>query len=303
MKKVIFVASTSYSGSTFLDMTLGNDPAGFSIGEVNALFEPTKPHHYTPVCGCHQQTCTLWEQMRRLPVTRLYTAVFEKFPAVNFIVDSSKDPLWINKRIKELTGQGIDYRIALIWKSPLEIAHSFDKRGDYHNWQRSWVNYHRLLYTLQPANWTTINYSDYTSDPASLEQFCQSLDIPYFPGKERFWEKTHHLLFGNHSARKHLIQSHKDNQQAESMNNFQTIVHTPVQDSALETRVAADMQTNPVIGQIQSILESLAGGKSEAVEQLNSVKMGFTDIKLRQLKHWLQLIKGKTLSPRFSGKH
>ena len=45
MKQVIFVGSTSYSGSTFFDMTLGNDPTGFSCGEVYAFFHPFRPHH------------------------------------------------------------------------------------------------------------------------------------------------------------------------------------------------------------------------------------------------------------------
>ncbi len=45
MKKVIFITGTGRSGSTLLDMMLGNDPKGISLGEVVALFRPYRPHH------------------------------------------------------------------------------------------------------------------------------------------------------------------------------------------------------------------------------------------------------------------
>ena len=57
MKKVIFIGGTSYSGSTFFDMILANDPKGFSCGEVNALFNPYRPHHTDPLCGCGDINC------------------------------------------------------------------------------------------------------------------------------------------------------------------------------------------------------------------------------------------------------
>lgn len=298
MKKVIFVGSTAYSGSTFLDMTLGNDPKGFSIGEAIALFEPVKRHHYAPICGCHNKACRVWSELRKHPPAELYRSIFDKHPEVEFIVDSSKDPLWINDRIRDLKKQGIDYQIALIWKSPLEIAHSFYKRGEYQRWVRSWVNYHRLLYTLQPDNWTTVNYREYTSHPESLRNFCESLGIPYFEGKERFWEKSHHLLFGNHSARKHLLRSHQDNQRDGAYEDFQKITYKPVTDPELRFRVGMDMQSNPMIADLQRFLESHASGEEMDEVTLESIQMGFTEVKLRQFKRRMRRVKGKTLAPK-----
>ena len=296
MKKVIFVGSTSYSGSTFFDMTLGNDPKAFSIGEVNALYEPVKPHHHTPECGCSEDDCSIWDGMRDLPASELYRELFRRMPDVDFIIDSSKDPLWINKRIKDLKRQGIDYRIALIWKSPLDIAHSFDKRGDFDNWERSWVNYHRLLYSLQPENWVTVNYQDYTTRPDSLQELCDKLGIPWFAGKERFWEKSHHLLFGNHSARKHLKRSHRDNHVDGGLQEFQKIVYKPVEDLDLEFRVGLAIHKNPMINTIEKGLKQLSDRHQFSIE-LEAVAMKRVDIWLRETKQMLKRIRGHFMRP------
>ena len=33
---------------------------------------------------------------------------------------------------------------------------------------------------------------------------CELLDIPYFEGKEKFWKKKHHQLFGSRGTRKQV---------------------------------------------------------------------------------------------------
>lgn len=238
----------------------------------------------------------IWQDIKIQPASELYRAIFERFPEIDYIVDSSKDPLWINKRINDLKEQGIDYRIALIWKSPLEIAHSFDKRGDYDNWERSWVNYHRLLHSLQPDNWVTVNYHDYTTNPDSLRQFCDNLGIPWFKGKERFWEKTHHLLFGNHSARKHLLRSHKDNQADGALDDFQKIVYKPVEDKDMELRVELAKQNNPMINQIENSLKMLSGGEKTPTE-LDLISMKRPDILIRETKQLIKRFRGHFMKP------
>jgi hypothetical protein len=203
MKKVIFVGGTSYSGSTFFDMTLGNDPAGFSIGEAYAYFYPFRSHHLRPVCSCGEAKCDFWSSMRLIGPRNLYAEIFRRLPNVDFIVDSSKHPLWIRQATRHLAKQRIETRNILIWKDPVEIALSFEKRGRLHQWQRSWVNYHRVYNTVV-RDWAAIRYRSYVDDIASLSHVCDFLGIRHFPDKHRYWQKTHHLLFGNDSARAHL---------------------------------------------------------------------------------------------------
>jgi hypothetical protein len=42
-----------------------------------------------------------------------------------------------------------------------------------------------------------------------LERICKSLEVPYFPGKERFWEGESHHLFGASSVRIHFAAREK----------------------------------------------------------------------------------------------
>lgn len=202
-RKVIFVGGTAYSGSTFLDMTLANSPQGFSCGEVNAFFFPYRAHHLDPPCGCKNDNCELWKILRSVGVSRFYEKIFELFPKVRFIVDSSKDPLWIYDRSNDLRKSGLGVENVLIWKTPQEYYQSCAKRGEEGGWKRRWVNYHRFYFRMV-QNWYGVRYADIGVSDEILSALCQRLAIPYFEGKRNYWEKEHHTLFGNTSAKVHL---------------------------------------------------------------------------------------------------
>ncbi len=201
-RTVIFVGGTAYSGSTFFDMMLANDPRGFSCGEVHAFFRPFRPHHHHPPCGCGDHRCTLWGEIRNSGEARLYRSIFQQNPDTRFIVDSSKSLPWITAQAGRLAKAGIQVRHILIWKSPAQIARSFHKRGRGRRWTRSWANYHRLYFRLIPE-YRTVNHFSLVDDPAVLEQACAYLGIGHFPGKAEYWNKRHHTLFGNTSAKIH----------------------------------------------------------------------------------------------------
>jgi hypothetical protein len=209
MKQVIFVGGSSYSGTTMLDLTLGNDPSGFSCGEVARYLHPTRPHHIRPICGCGNPNCRTWPSILEHGTHQLHETIFDSHRNVQFIVDSSKDVFWIKTQHDRLRRRGIDTKHVLIWKTPLEAAESFKKRGRLAVWEKSWVSYHRLYFSLIPE-WTAVRYSEYVSNPASLRTICSDLEIPYFEGKERYWEKQHCILGGNHSARVHLYSFDSD---------------------------------------------------------------------------------------------
>jgi len=201
-RTVIFVGGTAYSGSTFFDMMLANDPKGFSCGEVQALFRPMRPHHIDPPCGCGDPECRLWDDLKTKGENRLYESIFQCFPNIRFIVDSSKDLAWITKQSRLLEKAGIDVKHVLIWKTPAEIAYSFKKRKQGERWIRSWRNYHRLYFKVI-SNFRAVPYSSLVSDSSALESVCRYTGIEYFPGKEEYWNKTHYTLFGNTSAKIH----------------------------------------------------------------------------------------------------
>lgn len=275
-KKVIFVGGTAYSGSTFFDMMLANDPHGFSCGEVHAFFRPFRPHHRHPPCGCEDPGCTLWDDIRKNGEARLYQSIFERQPETRFIVDSSKSLPWITRQTGRLERSGIDVRHILIWKSPAQIAHSFSKRGKGRQWIRSWVNYHRLYFRLV-ANFRAVPYDALVSDDSVLEQACMFLGIDCFPGKIDYWNKRHHTLFGNTSARIHTreadsgsfvedaaaLASRAGARQADLRRNYRTI-HAPEKPSADDAPVLEPGMASERIDRIETSLRQGGVGSSAA---------------------------------------
>lgn len=207
-KKVIFIGGTSYSGSTFFHLTLANDPHGFGTGEVRHLFWPEKSRHVSAAwaCGCGDPSCTFWTRVKRNGEEHLYESIFEFNPDVEFVVDSSKNVIWVAQQSERLLRQGFEVYHLVIWKTLLEYAHSLQKRNRLNKDKglANWPRYHRL-YNSFIEDWRSVKYSEYTADQAIiLRAVCDHLGISYFPGKERFWEKTHHVLGGNLSSRIHL---------------------------------------------------------------------------------------------------
>jgi hypothetical protein len=203
---LVSVSGTSYSGSTALCLMLGHGAGCFAAGEVAALFEPSAPHHREPRCGCGDSACRLWLELRECGAAGFLAELARRSPELHTFVDSSKSIDWIAARARERRAAGGVAREVLIWKAPLAFARSMSKRGR-SDWARTWVDYHLRLFSALPDA-ICVSHAALVRNPAAvLAALCAALDLPYFAGKECYWEQTHHLLFGNHSARRHLYEA------------------------------------------------------------------------------------------------
>lgn len=295
-KKVIFVGGTSFSGSTFLDMVLANSKDGFSCGEVNAFFYPYRKHHLNPECGCGDPSCKVWSTVKQGGVKKLYHTIFELFPEVNIIVDSSKNPTWIRSRSKDLKDAGIAVENVLIWKTPQEFFASCLKRGRVNGWQRAWINYHRYYFGLID-NWFSLPYQQLVRTEEALEQLCSQLGISYFKGKEEYWNKTHHTLFGNTSAKIHLYDEKSVNfkrcksELSSTIEETQgrTIAHKSVYYN-LSDLPEKTVKLRDITKNIESVLskiymeknEAIGGNVKHEIDQLKAGKMHEIVYLLRQ---------------------
>ena len=214
-RKVIFVGGTSYSGSTFFHMMLGNDPAGLAVGELLYLFHPLQPHHVNRPCSCGDAGCDLWKQIQRSGESRLFESIFELRPDVRFIVDSSKTAFWIGRHSEQLARAGIAAKHVLIWKSPEEIYASMERRGRAAGWENVWINYHLLYFSMVPE-FRAVPYSEFVRDPNVLRAVCEWTGIPNFEGKEQYWNRTHHIFGGNRTSRFHLYTDKAAKQQLQN---------------------------------------------------------------------------------------
>jgi LPS sulfotransferase NodH len=64
---LILVCGTARSGSTMLDVMLGNAPDAFSCGEVSSWFRPYRKQHFQIECHCGQRPCPIWEKIKDIP--------------------------------------------------------------------------------------------------------------------------------------------------------------------------------------------------------------------------------------------
>jgi hypothetical protein len=209
VKTVIHIGGSAYSGSTLLDMTLANDPRGFSCGEVHALFHPFRSHHLDPRCACGDAECDVWSQVRAAGERNVYSTIFERLPTIDFIVDSSKPSVWIRDQAERSRRLGLRVVHLLIWKTPEEFYNSRARRGETAGWAQAWVNYHRF-YFANVSKWRSIRYSDLVTRPEALQEVCDFISIPYFAQKHEYWRKTHHTLFGNATAKIHMYDASSD---------------------------------------------------------------------------------------------
>jgi hypothetical protein len=229
-----------------LELMLGNAPNAFACGEVYAWFRPHRSHHFEIDCPCGQKPCPYWERVKNGPERRFHRRVLEQFE-VDFVVDSSKDICWVIDSNRWARRNGVQAFNLLVWKSPLGLAHSHWKRG----WgivsaRHAFVLYYaRFFETGLP--FLSVSYDELVQDPdQKLEAVCKLVGLDYFPGKERFWEKRQHHLFGSGGVREQVVRA---NSRIDSGDSLPTAFLQEVK------RLGFDLQRDQ---EVQNILENLA---------------------------------------------
>lgn len=259
-KKIILIGGLRFSGTTVLDLILGNDERGFSGGEISSYFRSRRKLN----CSCNEDPCLVWEGIKAGGIRNAYNSIFSRFPEVGFIVDSSKHPLWLSRQNSIAEGQGYDVRRLLIWKSPIESASSFYKRGQLDQWADAWVRYHRL-YLSVVKDFSSISFRHFIEDETAIPQLCEKLEIPFFANKSEYWNKLHHSVGGNGSAKIHLhdkdsstygkISDFMKNRSSDLDQRYRSIASATVAPEVLEY-VEKCMRERPEMAAIIEILQS-----------------------------------------------
>ena len=204
--KLINICGTARSGSTMLDLIIGNDERGFSLGEVHAWFHPFRTHHFQIYCSCKSDTCP-WNQLKHYKKKDFYMEAFNTLKA-DFIVDSSKNLSWVIENNLWARQNGVKVYNILVYKEPISFFYSFWKRGLSIDKIRenTYIKYHKRCFE-SGLSFIVISYNEFVADPQNeLKKLCLLLGIPYFKEKVNFWEKEHHQLFGSKGTRTQVQQ-------------------------------------------------------------------------------------------------
>ncbi len=208
MKKIIYILGGARTGTTMLDAILGNAPDAFSCGEMYAWFRPWHINHYSIDCACGNATCPIWTKLKEYSEKEIYDAIFNELN-VNYLIDSSANLAWVIDHNLRLSNR-YDIINLVIWKDPITLYYSYWKRDikkltGLHSFSSNFKKYYgNIIKSGLP--FYSIKYEDFVNDTSKvLKRLCEIIDIPYFEGKERFWEKEHHFLYGSYGVKKQIL--------------------------------------------------------------------------------------------------
>lgn len=197
MKKVILIASVSFSGSTTLDNILGNSKDSLSLGECYAYFRPHKPHHHKIKCRCAEgENCSFWKEFWKVKEEDLYSKIFEKYKYTT-LIDSSKNLDWIAKQLEVAKDKDYKVKVVFIYKNPIEAEVSYRKRGLEGIYR--WFLYSKKLFNMN-IPMTVVSFYGLSHYPKQVtKMLCEKLDIPYTEDQEKFWLQNgeRHISFGS----------------------------------------------------------------------------------------------------------
>lgn len=201
-RKIVFICCPSRSGSTIVDLMLGNDPNIFSTGEVYCLFYTYKKHH-AKFLQDQKKHNSFWSRIDANDVENIHFQIMNESQCP-VIIDSSKELGWFFQVYNNCIKNNIDVEVILVFKPFIRLYHSFKKRGLSDDKIQKQVQYYKEFLKLQ-IPYIPANLSDLTNGTEdALRRLCQLLEVPFFEGKQNFWVKNHLHLFGSQTTRSFL---------------------------------------------------------------------------------------------------
>jgi len=205
---LIMVCGSARSGTTMLDLMLGNADDAVSTGEVFALFRPYMPHHLSPECSCGNPDCDFWAGLLDIPASQFHASILRQRPNAKMVVDSSKDLRWVVDSNVWARQQGLPVKNVVIWKNAKDLSYSYWRRGDSISMYRNQflTYYGRLLDLGLP--FVALNYQTLVDDTQStLRELCLQLGLAYDDSRMEFWRKQHHHFFGSSGTKRQVGKS------------------------------------------------------------------------------------------------
>ena len=249
MPTVVNICGPGRTGSTVLDLMLGNGEDTFSIGEAYALYWPWRHRHLKPVCSCGDPECAVWGDLLDVDQSDFYPLLFEKTGA-KYIIDSSKYLPWVLENNIQAEKNGYSTINLLTWKHPVELSYSHWKRGRGDAfWKKRFVPYYTEFFDSK-LPFVSVYAGGLVANPkGKIKEICENTGIQYFEGKEKFWETTHHYLNGSSN----VLNQYKDKQPTKNLNSYSTefeaIKENVYQDAQYDQRVCdivASLEKNEV---------------------------------------------------------
>jgi len=220
---LLYIAGSSHSGSTLLDLLLGSHPDIESVGEAKKIAAVAAKMRAGghPLCTCRREVaeCPFWRNVMPDDPEKLKTdapanaALFARARQAGgktFALDSSKSPgrAWLLAR-SELFDLTVIHLVrdsrAIAYsnrrkqsKVPVAERHDYDLVPSVRGWQKLNLKTRRLFRHHRGVRYLPIRYEDLTADPAAvLSRLLAALGLPWDAAMLRYREHVHHNIEGN----------------------------------------------------------------------------------------------------------
>jgi len=229
---VIYIVSSSHSGSTLLDLMLGSHSAIHSGGEFFRLPQTLNiDQAILPRCSCGEKVihCAFWKEVTEeakinfntiFSSSDFFSLYYQIIPAIlkvsgkTHFVDSSKHIHLLKKYLSTN-----DYHVSIIHliRDPRAVAFSFKRKRmkllakKDNISQVKVLNYYQGLRRILRGNlryiielshqdlFHTIKYEDLvTASQQTLANFLKRIDLPFEDTMLNYHDYTHHIVEGNH---------------------------------------------------------------------------------------------------------
>ena len=204
----ISICGAGHSGSTLLGMVLGTAPDAFYVGEgakIRYLHDAKKPlkKRVCKICG---EPCPVWSQFHWNRDEPLYGQI-ARHTGASIIVDSTKNPEWINDRTAELAQSGGRSVLVLLLRDGRAVINSRlrkyperDPQQQIADWMAQ-VDRSEALYEGFAGPKIRVHYEDFASDPETVTRsICEAAGISYHPEMLDFSSRPQHPLGGNNGT-------------------------------------------------------------------------------------------------------
>jgi len=197
MSAIVNVCGPGNSGTTILHLMLGSGNDAFACGEVGKWYRLARYRE-----GVHLPPSL--NQFEDTPEENFHAQVLQAF-GVDYVIDSSKGIDWIIDTHRWASKHGLKVFNLLMWKHPVDQAHSRWKRNDFDRWYEEYIRYYENFFFRSGLDFFTVSYDELVAEPAGkLKLICRHIGMPYFEGKEHFWEENHSHAGGNEGVRDQL---------------------------------------------------------------------------------------------------
>lgn len=230
--KVVLILGTGHCGSTLLDLILGSHSKMFSLGEVYRVVSSDPP---VPICDICEEDCEFWKPTLLKSIQNIYTDNLPKqigrklgvleaievsfykklFEASkkNILVDSSKNPGWINRNGKVLESSNIKPILLYLSRDGRAVVNSYFRKYPErglehiaHNWNSRVTAINECFTSWPSESKVHIRYEDLAKNPiATIKKLMEFIQLPYEEEMMHFWEHDHHLVNGNAGTKSMLL--------------------------------------------------------------------------------------------------